>query len=101
MTSGVGRMETVDQAKFTCESCGKSYKWKPEFAGRKVKCKCGFVMTAPAAPPAPPAEDEPDFDALYSLADEGKQGAKAGGVDAAIRCPSCKSALEPAASVCP
>src|SRR4051794_13791942 len=35
-------------ASFSCDQCGKEYKWKPEFAGRKVKCKCGFVMTAPA-----------------------------------------------------
>ena len=34
--------------------CGKTYKWKPEFAGKKVKCKCGYVMTAPKAPPARP-----------------------------------------------
>ena len=34
--------------KFGCKQCGKTYKWKPEFAGKKVKCKCGYVMTAPA-----------------------------------------------------
>src|SRR4051812_48229862 len=67
-------METIDQGKFTCQSCGKSYRWKPEFAGKKVKCKCGTVMTAPkspprAAPPPPPAADGPDLDALYALAD--------------------------------
>src|SRR5438034_383925 len=49
-------MSQVEEAKFSCKNCGKSYKWKPEFAGRKVKCKCGYVMTAPAAPPA---SDEP------------------------------------------
>jgi hypothetical protein len=95
-------MEQVDQGKFSCQQCGKSYKWKPEFAGRKVKCKCGFTMTAPKEPPgrAAAASDEPDLDALYSLADEGKQAAKSGAVEAAMRCPSCKSALEPGASVC-
>jgi hypothetical protein len=96
-------METVDQGKFSCNQCGKTYKWKPDFAGRKVKCKCGYVMTAPKDPPgAPkPAEsDEPDLDALYSLADEGKQAAKAGAVETAIRCPSCKQEMEPGATIC-
>ena len=51
-------MSRVEEAKFSCNNCGKSYKWKPEFAGRKVKCKCGYVMTAPAAPPG---GDEPDL----------------------------------------
>src|SRR2546428_274319 len=56
-------MEQVDQGKFSCQECGKSYKWKPEFAGRKVKCKCGYVMTAPKNPPgSAPQKDEPqDF----------------------------------------
>ena len=39
--------------KFTCESCGKEFRWKPEIAGRKAKCKCGQTLTVPATPPAP------------------------------------------------
>jgi hypothetical protein len=93
-------MGEVSAAKFSCGGCGKTYKWKPEFAGKKVKCKCGFVMTVSAAPPEPPG-DEPDLDALYSLANEGKQAAQAGAVEVAIRCPSCKSQLEAGATVCP
>ena len=31
-------------AKFTCKACGQAYVWKPEFAGRAIKCKCGQVM---------------------------------------------------------
>ena len=50
--------------KFGCKQCGKTYKWKPEFAGKKVKCKCGYVMTAPAKPAPEAAADEPDLDAL-------------------------------------
>ncbi|HYO11222.1 MAG TPA: hypothetical protein VER17_19810, partial [Tepidisphaeraceae bacterium] len=91
----------VAEAQFSCQSCGKSYKWKPEFAGRKVKCKCGTVMTAPAKSPARPApredEDGPDLDALYSLADEGKLAAAA--APAVIRCPSCHEELEPGAGL--
>jgi hypothetical protein len=45
--------------RFTCDACGKAYRWKPELAGRRVKCACGHVMTAPAAPPA---EEEELYD---------------------------------------
>jgi hypothetical protein len=51
-------------SKFPCTSCGKTYTWKPELAGKKAKCKCGNVMMVPAAPPAPPEEE----DGLYDLA---------------------------------
>ena len=89
--------------KFGCNQCGKTYKWKPEFAGKKVKCKCGYVMTAPKAPAAPkPVADEPDLDALYDLADAGQAAAAAGGgAPAMIRCPSCTSEMEPGTQVCP
>src|SRR5688572_11470594 len=83
--------------KFGCKQCGKTYKWKPEFAGKKVKCKCGFVMTAPKAPAAP--ADEPDLDALYDLADAGQQAVAA--APAMIRCPSCTGEMEPGTQVCP
>lgn len=36
-------------AKFTCNACGKSYAWKPEFAGRMMKCQCGSAVKVPAA----------------------------------------------------
>ena len=88
-------MSQVEEAKFSCKNCGKSYKWKPEFAGRKVKCKCGYVMTAPSAPPG---GDEPDLDALYDLADAGKEAAAAAPM---VRCPSCMSEMEPGTAVCP
>jgi hypothetical protein len=101
-------METIDQGKFTCQACGKSYKWKPEFAGRKVKCKCGNVMTAPTAAPRPApkaapraeASDGPDLDALYALADDENAVRKQGAVEVGLSCPSCRCAMEPGAAVC-
>src|ERR1044072_2587280 len=38
------------RGKFACGSCGKSLVWKPEQAGRRVKCSCGGVTTVPQAP---------------------------------------------------
>lgn len=46
---------------FTCGGCSKSYKWKPELAGKKVRCKCGQVIEVPQAAPAEDAD-------LYDLA---------------------------------
>src|SRR5690242_2959202 len=41
--------ETV--AKLTCDSCGKNYAWKPQYAGRTLKCSCGAMIKAPASAP--------------------------------------------------
>ncbi len=56
---------------FACGQCGKKYAWKAELAGKKVRCVCGHVMTAPQAPaPAP----EPEQEDLYDLADDPAPG---------------------------
>jgi hypothetical protein len=55
-------VEQVETDRFSCEACGKTYRWKEELAGRRVKCKCGQVMTAPLVG-APP-------DDLYEMAPE-------------------------------
>ena len=44
-------MSEISGPKFSCPSCGKEYKWKPELAGKKGKCKCGGVLAIPARPP--------------------------------------------------
>jgi len=65
MASGLG--------KISCDACGKSYAWKPQFAGRTLKCVCGAAIKAPVAPPeeaAPP----PDL----SSADEFEQAFSGG-----------------------
>jgi hypothetical protein len=59
----------------SCTGCSRSYKWKPELAGRKAKCKCGttvqFPKEAPAAapreldlldPPPPPPQAAGEYD---------------------------------------
>src|SRR4051812_20482052 len=51
-------------APIVCPSCGKRFRWKPEFAGRSVKCPCGTVISIAAEPahaPQPPDEDTYDF----------------------------------------
>src|SRR5437762_5204437 len=65
-------MSEVTANKFACEGCGRKYTWKNELAGRRVKCKCGQVMTVPAEPPSA----ESDEDALYALADIEEKASK-------------------------
>jgi hypothetical protein len=62
----------MSAGKFSCDGCNKSYTWKPELAGRRVKCKCGHVMTVPNADPAAAMYEAPPegFEDLYSLAEE-------------------------------
>ena len=81
--------------KFSCDACGKTYTWKPELAGKRVKCKCGQPMSIPAADPA---DDAGDFGDLAALADGAPTtpGAVAGGPT----CPGCGSGVDPAAVIC-
>jgi hypothetical protein len=46
-------MSAVDEVGFSCAACGKQYRWKPELAEKKVKCKCGNALAVPAVPPTP------------------------------------------------
>lgn len=54
----------------SCPACGASYPWKPQLAGKKVRCKCGtmFAAIAPKALPAEPVE-EPDVFAVEEDSD--------------------------------
>ena len=40
---------TTAPSKFPCPACGKTYRWKPELAGKKVKCPCGNRIDVPTA----------------------------------------------------
>src|SRR5687768_4012239 len=91
-------MEQVTQGNFACDACGKQYKWKPELAGRRVKCKCTHVMTVPKSLPAAP---EADLDGLYDLAEAEKASArKQQDEPVGFRCPSCQGDLPVGALAC-
>lgn len=38
-------------AMFSCESCGRSFRWTPELSGKHLKCKCGSALTVPIDEP--------------------------------------------------
>jgi hypothetical protein len=52
--------------RFSCDSCGKSYAWKQELAGKKAKCKCGAAISVPTQLGG--ADDDAG---AYDLADAG------------------------------
>ena len=70
-------MSEITGPKFACASCGKEYKWKPELAGKKGKCKCGGVLSIPAEEPVEDAEPEPSLDDLYDISDDAPKKAPA------------------------
>ncbi|MBA3272636.1 MAG: hypothetical protein H0T11_02020 [Chthoniobacterales bacterium] len=94
-------MEQAKAVKISCAGCGRQYRWKPELAGKKVRCGCGHVVEVPLEerPPEPPVEDLEDD--LYALAEEKKPSPRAGAVDdSADRCPSCQQAVEVGSVAC-
>lgn len=58
---------------FSCDACGKQFRWKRELANRKVKCPCGQTIRVPgtSAPPPPPVpvseNDPPDLAGMDSF----------------------------------
>src|SRR5437870_12280316 len=88
--------EKTENGRFTCDGCGKSYRWKPELAGKKAKCKCGTTMTVPAEDPA--AADDVDA-GLYALAEDANSK-KHQPASTALRCPGCGGEMAAGAVVC-
>src|SRR5689334_20828376 len=85
--------------KFSCEACARTYSWKPELAGKRVKCKCGQPLSVPASDPAAAAEDAPEgFEGLMPAGDHA--GASTAAAPAGPACPSCNSPVDPAAVIC-
>jgi hypothetical protein len=46
---------------FSCNQCGRKFIWKPELAGRKVRCKCGNTFVAELVMEAEEAPEEFDL----------------------------------------
>jgi len=85
-------MASGGSGRFVCDGCKRSYSWKPELAGKRVKCKCGHVMTVPQEPPKPEVEE----DALYALADVEEKAAKSQTVTV-VAAPIATAASSPSA----
>jgi len=91
-----------------CPACQKEYPWKPDLAGKRVKCKCGELIDVPVA--APKAE----VDELYDLAEpietpghpildlQSAATTAAVAVDNSRQfpCPYCGQNLDPGSTMC-
>lgn len=49
---------------FSCPGCAATFAWKPQFAGRKMRCRCGavFVPTDPTLAGELPEPDPYDVE---------------------------------------
>jgi hypothetical protein len=89
--------------KFTCASCGKEYRWKPEIAGRKARCKCGQTLTVPTAPRAPRVVEPPPQASPLDWPDEPAADYAAPPpvpAPSGPACPACGAALPAGAVLC-
>ena len=87
-------------SKFSCDSCNKTYTWKPELAGKRAKCKCGQPLRIPETDPAGGVSD--NFDDLAALAERAPAGEQtyAAAPASGGACPSCGSGVDPSAVLC-
>ncbi|HVT87973.1 MAG TPA: hypothetical protein VHD56_03900 [Tepidisphaeraceae bacterium] len=94
-------MAQTGTARFTCSGCGRTYRWKLELAGKKVKCGCGHVMIAPE-PTAETVDLPEEEDGLYDLAPDAESKPKARHKlpESGSDCPACGQALVQGAILC-
>jgi hypothetical protein len=81
----------------SCSMCNRQYNWKPELAGRRVKCKCGNVIAVPEAP----VEEVPAEDDTYDVSGVDLSDLPPPPVESGYRCPSCREPMEPGTPQCP
>jgi hypothetical protein len=86
-------------SKFSCGSCGKSYAWKPEIAGKRVKCKCGQPLLIPKTDPAGGAAPG-GLDDFAALAADAGAAVAAPAARGGPTCPGCGAGVEPSAVIC-
>jgi hypothetical protein len=64
METGVQQQE---QPHITCTTCGKKFRYKPEMAGRSVKCVCGAAIIIPR-PHSAAGDDDSAYDVVEAPA---------------------------------
>jgi hypothetical protein len=52
-------MSAAQPGRITCEVCGRSGPYRPELAGKRIKCKCGNIMLVADPPAEEPLRPEP------------------------------------------
>ncbi|MGD0540549.1 MAG: hypothetical protein ABSB33_03420, partial [Tepidisphaeraceae bacterium] len=44
--------------KIVCTACGRTARYRPELAGKQVRCKCGHIISVPNLPAGPHGADD-------------------------------------------
>ena len=52
-------MSTTQPQRIVCPACGRSGPYRPELAGKRLKCKCGGTIQVPAASGPEDQSEEP------------------------------------------
>lgn len=90
----IGAMDSSDH--IICSQCDRQFRFKPELAGKHVKCKCGNMITFEA--PRTPATDPHDTE--YDLAEAPVTPGTIAHDQFKPACPSCGSAVKAQAVIC-
>ena len=90
-------MSQAQSNSISCPFCNRQYNWKPELAGRRVKCKCGNVIAVPEAAPM----DEHAVEDVYDVGEVDLSDLPPPPVASGYRCPSCRNPMEPGTRQCP
>ena len=88
---------SADDPRFNCPACGKSFRWKPEIAGRSAKCACGSKLVVPTEAPAAAAPPPP---APAPTTTPAPQPPIAKATTPATNCPICKAPVATGAVLC-
>ena len=89
-------MSQAQSNSISCPFCNRQYNWKPELAGRRVKCKCGNVIAVPDAAPSEESADD-----IYGVGEVDLSDLPPPPVASGYRCPSCRNPMEPGTRQCP
>lgn len=81
-----------NQASFRCDSCQRSYKWRADWAGKTVKCKCGESITVPRQTAA--------SESTEPVASRSKAKRDRFTKPSETRCPKCRAAVSADAVLC-
>ena len=97
-------MTQAAMGQIACAGCSRSYKWKPELAGKKGKCKCGGFLQFPMDDPSRRggvAEVAGEYDLNEPVAaPKAKVAAATKVVPGSTACKGCTVMIPPGAVIC-
>jgi RNA polymerase subunit RPABC4/transcription elongation factor Spt4 len=97
-------MTQAAMGQIACAGCSRSYKWKPELAGKKGKCKCGEFLNFPVDDPSRQggvAEAAGEYDLNEPVAaPKPKVAAATKVVAGSTACKGCTVMIPPGAVIC-